>query len=149
MLQHAIASIRRNQTQSNAAICGHFLHVCLHHRTRMKCSDLIVIQICRNKCLRREFVGNRQQVLQFNTLLLQPFLVGREVVTHSGHRRALPTQHVEVVGNVPGTATEIAAHIRHKKRDIQHMYLVGQDVFLELPLEYHDGVIRHRTADQC
>ncbi len=81
--------------------------------------------------------------------VLQALRVGREVVAHRRHDQRMAAQQLQVVGDVARAAAVFAAHLRHQEGDVEDVDLFGQDVVLELVLEHHDGVVGHRTADQC
>ena len=50
-------------------------------------------------------------------------------------------EQTQIVGDVGGTAAELAAQGRHQERHIEHVDLVRQDVFAKTPLEHHDVVV--------
>jgi hypothetical protein len=77
------------------------------------------------------------------------FAYGAKVVADGGHDQALAAEQLQVVGDVAGAAAEVAPHRGHQERHVQHVHAVGQDVLAKAPLEHHDRVVGHRTADQC
>ncbi len=87
-------------------------------------------------------------VLARDAVPVQPLRIGGEVVPDGGHDVARVAQQLQVVGDVAGAAAELAAHLQHQERHVQHVQLVGQDVVPEVVLEHHDGVEGHRAADQ-
>jgi hypothetical protein len=78
----------------------------------------------------------------------QALRVRREVVAHRCHDQRMSAQQLQVIGDVAGAAAIFAAHLGHQEGDVENVDLFGQDVFLELVLEHHDGVVGHGTADE-
>src|SRR5262249_52847152 len=64
------------------------------------------------------------------------------------HRQAGVAEQAQAVSDVAGTPAELAPHLRHEKRHVQHVNLVRQDVVLEPVAEHEDRVVGHRSADQ-
>src|SRR3546814_9254531 len=50
-----------------------------------------------------------------------------EVVSYRAHWQCLLAEQIDVVGDIAGGPAEITAQLRHQKRHIQDMDLVGQD----------------------
>ena len=53
-----------------------------------------------------------------------------EVQTDAAHRIAHVAEQLQVVGDVARAAAELAPHLRHQERHVQHVELVGKDVLL-------------------
>jgi hypothetical protein len=52
------------------------------------------------------------------------------------------------VGDVAGTAAELASQRRHQERDVQDVHLVGQDLLRETAWKVGDGVEGQGATDQ-
>ena len=102
-----------------------------------------------DEALRREQVVEHADVVEADAALLHVLAIRAEVLADRGERDRVVAEELEVVGDVAGAAAELAAHARYQERNVQDVDLVRQDVFLELVLEHHDGVVGERTADQC
>ena len=77
------------------------------------------------------------------------YRIGRVIVADGRHDQRLAAEHLQVVGDVAGTAAEFAPHVGHQEGDVEDVDLVGQDVVAEAVVEHHDGVVGDRAADQC
>jgi len=110
--------------------------------------DLVVVQVGGDERLRGEQLVDHLDVVEADAAGFEVLAVGAEVGADGGHRNRVAAQQLEVVGDVAGTAAELAPHARDQERDVQDVDLVRQDVVLELVGEHHDGVVSQRTADQ-
>ena len=115
----------------------------------MEGRDLVVVHVGGDEGLRRVMAFQRHDMRPVDAIEIQPFGIGGEVHAHGTHRHRLSTEQLQVVGDISGTATELAPHLGHMEGNIKDMHLVRQDMVLEPVLEDHDGVIGKGTADQC
>ena len=69
------------------------------------------------------------------------------IAPDGGQHQGISAQFSEAVGDVGCAAAKLAFEPRREKRHIEHVNLIGKDVVLEMPVEHHDGVVGHRTAD--
>jgi len=110
--------------------------------------DLVVVVVGGDERLRGEQLVDHLDAVEADALLAEPFAVRAEVRAHRGHRDGVAAEQLEVVGDVAGAATELAAHPRHQEGHVEDVHLVRQDVVLELVGEHHDGVVSQGTTDQ-
>ncbi len=148
MLHHALASIGRDDAQTDVARVRDVVQVRVVHRTRMKRGDLVVIQIGRDEGLRRERVRDLAHMRSRQAQFLQPIGIRLPVVAHARHDQRIPAEHLQRVGDIARTAAEFAAHVGHQEGDVQDVNLLGQNVVLETIAKHHDGVVGNGTADQ-
>ncbi|KAG1264749.1 hypothetical protein G6F65_014310 [Rhizopus arrhizus] len=114
----------------------------------MEGGDLVVVVVGGDERLRGEQLIDHAHARQVDAQAFEVFAVRAEVRPHGAHRARLAAQQAQVVGDVAGAATELAAHARHQEGHVQDVHLVRQDVILELVREHHDGVEGKRTTDQ-
>jgi len=79
---------------------------------------------------------------------IEPFGVRRKVVADGGHDESGAAEHGQVIGDISGTAAEVAAQRGRQERDVQHVDALSEDMVAEPALEHHHGVVGHRAADQ-
>ena len=94
-------------------------------------------------------VSYTEKVLAADAVLVHPRRVGRKVRAHGAHGRTIAAEQLQVVGDIARAAAELPAHFWHQEGYVQHVYLVGQDVLLELVGEHHDGVVGERSTNEC
>ena len=114
----------------------------------MKRRDLVVVHVGRNKRLRREAVLDLADMLLRQAQFFETISVRLVVLANRGHDQRIAIEHLETVGNIAGTAAELASHVGDQKCHVQNMNLVRQDVVLETVAEHHDGVVGNRSANQ-
>ena len=115
----------------------------------MERGDLVVVKIGGVECLAGEEPFHMADVRLRKAEFFQAGGIRREVVAYGRHDQRAAAQHLQVVCDVARASAVFAAHFRYQKRDVENVDLFGEDVILELILEYHDGVVSHRTANQC
>ena len=71
-----------------------------------------------------------------------------EVVSDRRHDAGILAEKFQVVSDVSRGAAEFAPERRHEERDVEDVQLLGEDVIAEAVREHHDGVVRHRAADE-
>jgi hypothetical protein len=54
VLLHAVAAVGRNDAETDAGVVRHRVQMRLPQRARMKRGQRIVVEVCRNECLRRK-----------------------------------------------------------------------------------------------
>src|SRR3989338_4058117 len=149
VLQHAFAPVRRNDPQGNVGGVADMVVLGKTHRAGVERGDLVVIQIGGDERLPGVAAGDMADVRLRNAELLQAQRISGKVVADRRHDQRVAAEQLEVIRDVARAAAELAAHLRHQKRHIQDVNLLGQNVLLELIRKYHDGVVGHRTANQC
>ena len=138
---HRVAAIGGDDRVGDVAPAGGQHHaVGQLHRTGVKGGDLVVVLVGDDHALRRVSVRRAQHQRGVQAPALQPRQVVTAVVAQRGHHQRLATQQLQRVGDVAGTAAELAAHRRHQERYIQDVHLVGHDLLREAAREGGDGV---------
>ena len=112
----------------------------LTHGAGVEGGDLVVVLVRDDDGLGGVVVFHRQHVLEVHALLLEVVAVERAILAQRGHDQRLAAELPQRVGDVARAAAELAPHVRHQKRDIEDMQLLGEDVLLEAAAEHHDGV---------
>ncbi len=148
VLEHALAPVRRDDTERDFMCHGHAVQMRMPHGAGVESGDLVVVEIGGDERLPGISVRHGADVGLRQPQFVQARGIGAEVVADSRHDQRIAAQHLQVVGDVAGAAAVLAPHLRHQERHVQDVDLVGQDVFLELVLEHHDGVVGHGTADE-
>src|SRR6266852_7498639 len=118
------------------------------HRPGMKGSDLIVVEVGGNKCLRGESIGHLAHEIQLDAKPFETVEIQQGIIPHRTHDQGVRTQEPQVVSYVAGAAAELAPQLGNEERHVQYVDLFGQDVLPEAAAEYHDVVVRERAADQ-
>ena len=140
MRQHAFTPIRGHDPQRNGLIGTNRILMRMIHGARVEGRDLIVIEIGGDVGLRRIGIRDLEDIALVDPTPFEPTAVGREILAHRPQRPALPTQEAQIVGNVPGTSAELTAHLWNQKRHVEHVHLVGKNVFPEALGKDHDGI---------
>ncbi len=148
MPKHAVAAVGRNHAQLEVAGVEHAVVMREVHRARVECGDLVVVQVGGDKRLCGVAPRHVAHMVGAQAESLQALAVRAEVVTDGGHDASVSAQAMEVVGDVAGGATVLPTHLRYQKRHVEHVQLVGKDVFTEAVRENHDGVEGERTTNQ-
>jgi len=114
----------------------------------MKGGDLIGVEVGRNKCLCGEGIGHLAHEIQLDAEPLEPLKIQQGIVSYRTHDQRIRTQELQVIGDVAGATSELAAQLGNEERNVQYVDLFGKDVLPETAAEYHDVVVRDRAADQ-
>src|SRR5262245_39902808 len=85
MLEHAVATVGGDDAQLDAAVAGHGVQVRLRHRSRVKCCDLVVVEIGGDERLRRIKAAEPAHETPFDSKGIEPFKVGSRVITDCRH----------------------------------------------------------------
>ena len=148
VLDHAVATIGRDDTDGNILCISNMVLVRKVHRARMKRRDLVVIKISGDEGLRGEAVGNLAYMRLRDLQFIEPRLIGRIIIADRRHDQRLTAEHFQAIGDVPGATAVFAPHVGHQKRHVQDMQLFGQYLLLEAAGKHHDGVVSNRTTNQ-
>lgn len=97
----------------------------------MKSGDLVIIEISGDKGLRRKAAADLPDVRTGQANFIETIKIGRRIIAHCRHDHRLATQQHQIVGNIAGTATELATHFRNQKGDIQDVNLLGKNMVLK------------------
>ncbi len=128
MLDHRLPAVRRHDPERDLPGVRDLVEVRILHRARMKCRDLIVIEIGGDEGLRGERIVDDLDVLEADPQRAQPLAIGPEIVPGGGHGQAAIAQQAQAVGDIRGAAAVLAAHLGHQERHVQDVNLVGEDV---------------------
>jgi hypothetical protein len=104
--------------------------------------DLVVVGVGDDDRLRGVAVLDRQDEFRIRAPAAKPRDVVRAVGADRGHHERFAAQVAQGVGDVAGTAAELAPQRRHEERDVQDVQLVGQDLLREAAGDDGDGVER-------
>ncbi|VDG31421.1 hypothetical protein MUDAN_DOGOELCO_03411 [Lactiplantibacillus mudanjiangensis] len=119
------------------------------HRAGVERGDLVVVEVGRDHRLRGERVRNLRDMRCRDTELVQVVHIRARILADRAHDDGLAAEHLQREGDVACAATELPAHGRHQEGNVQDVDLVGQDVFAEVSVERHDGVVGNRAADHA
>src|ERR1700730_10417862 len=61
---------------------------------------------------------------------------------------ALAAQQLQAIHDVGGASAELAAHLGHQERHVQHVELVGKKMRLEPVGKHQNRIVSHRTTYQ-
>ncbi len=149
VLNHAVVAVRRDDAERDALRLVCAVQMRLHHRARVECGDLVVLEIGGDHRLRGIRVRQHAHVFLRQAEAVEP--VDIELRVDGADRRhdaRVAAQQVQRITDVAGAAAEFTAHRRHEKADVQDMHLLGQDVFPKAAFEGHDVVVGERTANE-
>jgi hypothetical protein len=148
VLDHAVASVRRNDPELRTCRVVDVVEVRVVHRAGMEGGDLVVVQVGGDEGLRGEAVGDLAHMRARQPERIEAGQVGRGVVADGRHDGRFGTQHFQRVRDVAGAPAELAPHVWHEESHVQDLDLLGQDMVLEPVMEHHDGVEGDRAADE-
>ena len=153
MLDHGLAAVRSDQSDRDLIRdvgegVGDRVEMGILHRARVKCRDLVIVQVRGNERLRGERLGNLPDVIHGHPMGHQPVPIRAEIVSGGGHRDAGIAEQVQAVGDVRRTSAEFAPHLGHQEGHVQDVDLVRENVRLEAVRKQQYRVVSHRTADQ-
>ena len=148
VLQHTVARVRCQDAQFDTLRVAYLVHVGRRHGTGVKGGDLIGVQIGCNKCLRHESAWHFTDMRARNVQHFKAFAIRTEIVAHCRHDQRFTAQKFQVIRDVTAGTTKFPPHIRHHKRHIEDVDLIGENMLPEFAVKNHDGVVGERTADQ-
>ena len=149
MLEHRVTPVRRDDGQLDV---GPGLHRGLMgpaHGPRVEGGDLVVILIGHDHGLRGVAIGQLADELRADPHLLEPLGVACAVAAHRGHGQWHTAELMQAIGDIASAAAEFATQLRHQKRHIEDVQLLGQDLLGKAARKTHDGVEGKRSANQC
>lgn len=103
--------------------------------------DLVVVQIGGDEVLWCELIFVFVYIVQLNIMIKQMFVVWGEILIDCCYWEWVGVEQFEVVCDVVGVFFKFVLYLWYQERNIQDVYLIGQDVIFELVLEYYDGVV--------
>ena len=121
----------------------------LGHGTGVEGRDLVVVAVGHDHGLGGVGVVQLTHIARLDAQSAHAAQVAGAILAHGGHGQGLAAKQLQAVGDVAGTATEIAAQRRHQERHVQDVQLLRQDLIGKLALKTHDGVKGEGTANQC
>ena len=118
MIQHRLASVRRDDAQTRSRRVRHLVALGEIHRAGVEGGDLVVFHIGGDEGLRGIGAWHFGDELVADALDKQLLAIGREILPDRGHRQAGGAEQVQVIGDVAGAAAEFTAQFRHHEADI-------------------------------
>ena len=121
--------------------------MCHLHRARVKSRDLVVCRVGHDHGLGGVNIAPLHDVRCADAFGVQVFGVICTVIAQCRDDLRLPAQQMQGVGDIARAATKFAPQLGHKKRDIQFMDLIGQDLVGKLAAKIHDAVKSQRATN--
>ncbi len=140
MLNHAVPAVRGNQSHLDAFGILDPVFMGEAHGTGVESGNLVIVLIGGNKGLTGVTV-DFLDMLATDAVFVHPLGIGRKIGTDGAHRQRIAPQQFQIVGDVPGAATELATHVGYQEGNVQNMHLIGKNMVLELVREDHNGIV--------